>query len=93
MTKTFSSGLSGYQGIAFYRFRVKVAEFLSQGFTVEIPKSLVLADVAIRLLYRAYDNMSPRCSTYRLKSKEKKPQDPILVTVVPEEEQADKVVT
>jgi len=71
--------------------RVKAAEFLSQGFTVEIPKSLVLADVAIRLLYRAYDTMSPRCSTYRLKSKEKKPQDPVLVTVVPEEEQADKV--
>ena len=94
MIKTFSSGHDGALGINFCCYRVKVVEFLSEGFTVEIPKSLVLADVAIRLLYRAYDTMSPRCSTYHLKTKEKKTHDPVIPeTVGPEEEQAEKVVT
>ena len=40
---------------------------------IEIPKSLVLADVGIRLLYKNYDTMSPRCSTFAPK-KEKVPE-------------------
>eukprot|EP00794_Sanderia_malayensis_P018299 gene18299-20122_t len=49
--------------------QVKSAEFLKEGFIIEIPRSLVLADVAVRLLQKYYNNLSPRCSTYFLKLK------------------------
>lgn len=70
--------------------RVKNVEFLSEGFMVEIPKSLVLADVAIRLLYRSYDTMSPKCSTFHPKIKVKKEPDQSLLVETTEEEKTEK---
>ena len=71
--------------------RVKYAEFLSEGFMVEIPKSIVLTDVAIRLLYRSYDTLSPRCSTFHPKIKVKKEPDQSLLADTTEEEKTEKV--
>lgn len=60
---------------------------------VEIPKSLVLADVAIRLLYRNYDTMSPRCSTFSPKIKKIKEPQPAEKVEKVEEEKKEKVDT
>ena len=49
--------------------RVKSVEFATEGFTIEIPKSLVLENVAVRLLHKYYDNFSPQCATFLPKIK------------------------
>ena len=38
--------------------------FQSRGFTLELPKSMLLADVAVRVMYPSYDTLSPLCRTY-----------------------------
>ena len=70
---------------------MKSVDFLSEGFMVEIPKSLVLADVAIRLLYRKYDTMSPRCSTFYPKTKKIKDSETAAPSETVEEDKTDKV--
>ena len=69
--------------------RVKYVEFLSEGFMVEIPKYFALADVAIRLMYRSYDTMSERCSTFHPNIREKK--DTVPLRDATEEEKTEKV--
>eukprot|EP00795_Rhopilema_esculentum_P011349 gene11349-21540_t len=72
--------------------RVKSVDFPSEGFMIEIPRSLVLADVATRLLYRNYDTMSPRCSTYLPKSKKASEAVSLPPTeTVTEEDKSEKV--
>ena len=59
---------------------------------IEVPRSLVLADVSIRLLYRNYDTMSPRCSTYLPKSKKASEAVSLPPTeTVTEEDKSEKV--
>lgn len=45
-------------------FRLKEFSFKYRHFTLELPKPMLLADVAIRLMYLPYDALSPQCNTY-----------------------------
>ena len=44
--------------------RLKDFTFQLRGFTLELPKSMLLADVAVRVIYPTYDILSPLCRTY-----------------------------
>lgn len=67
-------------------FRIKSVEFKARSFTLDLPKQLLLANVAIRLMITQYDHLSPVCCLYGLGIQKKKK-----VTAVekqPEETQA-----
>jgi cancer susceptibility candidate protein 1 len=44
--------------------RLKDFSFKLNKFTLELPKPMLLADVAVRVLYLHYDTLTPQCSTY-----------------------------
>jgi len=60
--------------------RVKQVEFPNDGFTMELPKQMVLTNIATRSLYIGYDFLSSRCSTYAYK-----PPKPIVIPDIVEE--------
>lgn len=51
------------QGFSFI-CRLKDFTFQLRGFTLELPKSMLLADVAVRVMFPSYDTLSPLCRTY-----------------------------
>ncbi len=64
-------------------------DFPDEGFTIEIPKSLALADVSVRLLHKHYDNLSRQCSTFLPKVKISNEEESNLQQ--PEPEKSEKV--
>ena len=52
-------------------YRIKSFEFQSCSFTFEMPKQLLLANVAIRLMITQYDHFSPRCRLFCLDARNK----------------------
>lgn len=44
-------------------YRLKDFSFKLRHFAMDIPKTLLLADVAIRVMYPAHDTLTPQCRT------------------------------
>jgi len=49
--------------------RVKQIEFEKDSFTMELPKQMALAEIAVRTIYAKFDFLSNKCSTYEFKPK------------------------
>ena len=54
--------------------RLKDFTFEHRSFTMELPKSMLLADVAVRVMYPTYDLLTPRGRSYRYKNSAPSPR-------------------
>ncbi|XP_057317605.1 dynein axonemal intermediate chain 7-like isoform X2 [Hydractinia symbiolongicarpus] len=71
--------------------RIKQVEFKDRPFTMELPKQIALADIAVRVLYINFDFLSPRCSTYALKIKKSKKKEIGNIQIIENIDQATSV--
>ena len=49
-------------------------------FTMELPKHMALAEIAVRVLYLRFDDFSSKCSTYMYKPKRVLPKVSIIMS-------------
>ena len=71
-------------------YRVKSFSFNAGQVSVDLPKPLILADVAVRLQLTDIDIFTRQCRTHRCKTRPPSEVDPV-INIAGEEEEPDKV--
>ena len=51
-------------------YRLKEFSFQYCSFTIDLPKSMTMLDVSVRLMCLSYDTLSPLCKTYKCSTTE-----------------------